>query len=514
MAMKPVRNLAGSDDSGSESEWSDWEEEEHEENAVSRNNIAVSAEGDKVLPSIEQDDNTRFVRKHTVKETPDGLGTPLSSLEPEVQAPPARMSRGTRQAGEYASCKVMSSNIKPDSSQNQPLSSIIVGEVARVVASGEAQIDHREKERESLISPAPVIRPFADFVTPDASNSPEPELSDQFLRSLLRNSSDHEGRTRPKRAREAINSSQWHRTSTGLRGKGRQGEKSTKDTVGMVQHTTVATTSSLQAKTSQARVAVSPSFPSRSLAARETPAILRAENQRQNLRLAKPLAPIQVPSQPMPQRPPTPVVRRQVVPEIPPASFYGSSSGKTSRTGTGTGAGSTRRQSKSAAQPNLSSSNCAANTDISVSHGKHKSKGSQQSNTAPRPSLHVSQQPFPPFEKEPSLPPPQEIYRRARPARHRSPAHQAGCSYSQSLSIATSATRSQCGIDSKGKAVAHHNNASRKRVIGAFLDEWAQRASPLKRTKVVIEAKSCPRYQARMTSGKGKGVAGASTIIE
>ncbi|KAI0466935.1 hypothetical protein F4859DRAFT_526208 [Xylaria cf. heliscus] len=337
-------NRTDSDDS--ETEWSEsaWEEEE-EEDVVSNWRDTMRAAGTNVLPSIEQENGGEDDYDLVTGESPNRPSAPIEGQVLEIRAPLVRMSHRTRhevkcdarRAGRNNSEPVSRARLSPppplppppqrtfEHSTRQP-----VPDPVRVSRPMEESARTRESESESLCRPAPNIRPFADFTTPAVSEPPDPDTG-SILRpgSVLRNSSGCNNMASLNKVvtTGVINDTQQqHVTNTCPEGK----SKTNKNIKAKYQREDVSISYSQGATPSTSQTKDGPITISNSmLLVRETPAILRAENQKQDRKFAKPLVPTKIPSRPTIRKQSSTLVTPRGQGEIRPPVFYNPSTEET-----------------------------------------------------------------------------------------------------------------------------------------------------------------------------------------
>ncbi|KAI0183250.1 hypothetical protein EV127DRAFT_414344 [Xylaria flabelliformis] len=318
----------------SESEWSDWEED-HDDEASSDEAFATrTIDADDALPSTEQKNDSEDVPELATGEKPEAPSTLVASQEPGTPMTWTKMNCKARR--EKIGCKVDAHG----GSQNGPtlLSTIedptrrpVSVQVQPEVQDWDAEMEQAaRREPETPFSSASHVRLFADFATPVASEAPDHETeSITHFRNLLRN--------RPEKVNpsKAVNETRQHVTNLSSQGEDRTTTTTTtkkkKKKKTSIEHpgkvlsifkNQGATPSTSLTKGGSASIST-PALP-----VRETPAILRAENQRQETKLTKPLAPTRIPSRSAAQRKQNGSLasRFWVQAEISPLDFYNSSS--------------------------------------------------------------------------------------------------------------------------------------------------------------------------------------------
>ncbi|KAI0449121.1 hypothetical protein F5B21DRAFT_495322 [Xylaria acuta] len=421
-----ARNRSNSD-SDEESEWSDWEEEEDDDDydGASDESRAMRAASSNALPSIEQENSSEDVPEPATGEGPDGPSTPIKSQEPEIRAPRVKMNRKARRKIERDARNARRNNGERVSRARLQLPPPPTFEdLARQPVPGQVRVPSpvaesaciRERESESLFPPAPSIRPFADFTTPAVSVPSDPE-TESILRlgSLLRNACEYNNSASLDKVVTSRATNDTQPQSTNPQGKGKlkrkiAAEDQRKDA--SVSNSHGAATSTSQAKDGPTPIPISIPIANVGLPVRETPAILRAENQRQDRKFAKPLAPTKIPSRPAQRKQNTPSATRRSQGEILPLGFYNPST-RTTR------GGNTGAQASTPAQPK--SPGYAHDTEAiqSCSADKTRPVGNNSAVQIIPPPQHYptsSLRQSSPSDDELSLPSLEEIYGHLLPA--------------------------------------------------------------------------------------------------
>ncbi|KAI0545113.1 hypothetical protein F4679DRAFT_599969 [Xylaria curta] len=314
----------------SESEWSDWEEEEDHDGEASDETLVTRSIDSDVLPSIEQESASEDIPELATGENPEAPSTLVASHEP-----------GTRMTRTKTKCKARwkkaagSEDDAHDGSQNRPTRPSTIEDPSRrpvpdkVQAQAQLEMQGRDRVAESERAagresgtPSPHVRPFADFTAPIASEPPDHETeSILHFRNLLRDISEQNNAKRPKKVNpnETVTETRQHVTNSSPRVE----DKTTIEHPGKVLSTfnnQDAIPSPSQTRDDGPTASISnPEL----IPVRETPAILRAENQRQEHKQIKPLAPTKIPSRPA-QRKQNVSRRRALQAEISPLDFYNS----------------------------------------------------------------------------------------------------------------------------------------------------------------------------------------------
>ncbi|KAI1747002.1 hypothetical protein F4782DRAFT_453995 [Xylaria castorea] len=478
-------NRVDSDDS--ESEWPDWEEEEDDDEA-SDENVAMWTIGSDALPSIEQENSSEDVPELVTGEKSDGPSTPVESQESEIRTTRAKMNRKARRK---IDCDARKAGCKDDAhgcSQNRPTlpGTSTIEDPARRPVSDEVQVQVQVqiqdqvaerarsagRESETLFPPAPTVRPFADFTTPIVSEPPDHETeSILHFRSLLRNISEQNSPKRLKKVNtgRVVHETQQHVANSGPQGEDKTKRKTATEDPGKLLSTSnnqVATPSISQAKDGPTSIS-NPALP-----VRETPAILRAENQRQDRKLAKPLAPTNIPSRPAQRKQKCPLSTRWTQREISALQFYNLSS---------TG--------NAGVQPKYSEH--TRDTKASKSHDEEKGNRPQGNKNVAQdiPSEHyrLSRQNSP-SDDELSLPSLEDIYGSLLTAQGRS------TETTQPATTTTKARAIQTGREPRPEPLTRRGNSSKKRPVGECTEENTTssppRASSPKRMKLPADARS------------------------
>ncbi|KAI0437353.1 hypothetical protein F4803DRAFT_539145 [Xylaria telfairii] len=405
-----------SDDSGSE--WSDWEEDDDDE--ASDESCAVRAAGANALPSIEYDDGSENEPELMAGKRPDQLPTPVESQGPETRALAVRPSRKTRCKAERVARSarridgecVSRRCLQPPPCTNEDTTRQPVPGQAPVLDPVAGSARNRERESEFLYPPAPNIRPFADFATPAASEPPDPETRSIFrFGSILHHTNEQFNPASLNKdiIGRAINHAPQHVANPGSREKNKSTKQAAPEDPDKEPFTSSnqgVTPSISQAKGGPTPVPIPIPISKGVLPVRETPAILRAENQRQVRKLAKPLAPAKIPSRPAARKPNNPLATQRAQGEIRPPAFYGLETGETR------GSNAEVKQSNTPARPARPPQHI---TKISKSRNEEKENKPGGNDTVAR-TIASRQSPS---DDEASLPSLEEIYRPFLSARGR-----------------------------------------------------------------------------------------------
>ncbi|KAJ2995949.1 hypothetical protein NUW58_g1135 [Xylaria curta] len=338
-----LKNLSDSDSTGDE--WSDWESEDVWDDDATR------ATEINALPSIEEDsnnssNNTPSVHEPVIGQRADEPYQPVESQAPEVRVPPVRMDhearrevkrirQRARRKARRDKRKATHSNDKHYSSQR----STYDGSAHRSMRSQDkVPVEGRHQATGTALTreggfvtpsiPAPNVRPFVDIMSRATTATPSSETESPCVGSLLHSVNERgiEGSRHKGVSMTSTRDAHQHNIKPHRKRKKPPRTRTEADGQGKVLHTSKTqgdVSSIFQQKGGPAPILI----PNTALPVRGTPAILLAENHRQGLKLAKPLAPTNIPSRVPLRKKTSPLKVRQEHGEIRPLLFYKPSTG-------------------------------------------------------------------------------------------------------------------------------------------------------------------------------------------
>ncbi|KAI1737908.1 hypothetical protein F4680DRAFT_202339 [Xylaria scruposa] len=477
-----------------EGEWSDWEEEDHDGEASDKTIVTRPIDSD-ALPSIEQESASEDVPELATGENPEAPSTLVASREP-----------GTRMTWTKMKCKARwkkAAGCEDDangSSQFRPtLPSPIEDPTRRPVPykiqvqaqleiSGRDQVAEKEqaggRESGTLFSSAPHVHPLADFTAPLARSPPDHEAeSILHFRNLLRDINEQKNAKIPKKVNpnEAVNETRQHVTNSSPR----EEDKATTKKNAATEHPgkALSTFNNQGATPSASQTRDGPaSICNPVLPARETPAILRAENQRQEHKLTKPLAPTKIPSRSARRKQNGSLAsRRGAQAEISPLDFYNSSTCNNTRV----------LQPKNYSERSTWNNRKASNKEENRPGGNNNNSVVVR-NSPPKHHDGLRSRQNSPSDDELSLPSLEEIYESLLTAQeHRSTETTQQPATTTTTMTMTTPTTTQTELEPRlmlGQLTRRGNNSKKKRRRDEYTEETtipsaAACASPPKRTK-------------------------------
>ncbi|KAI0430038.1 hypothetical protein F5Y09DRAFT_308616 [Xylaria sp. FL1042] len=313
-------NRYGTEDSD-DNEWSDWEEEDGEMLLDANLNGGLN-----VLPSIEEDGSnigeSGPIGIPITRQRNNRLSTPSKTPGQDIREAHTRMNSQARRKGRRDGRSKVRNDRKRRSRHRSSVytQNTIDRPAHRPVPDRNQSHDQMAETRRARnataglsLPPAVCIRPFADLMSPAATVVPDPDIESLFCDIGGRLDADSVSKGTGN-SQDSINPTQKKRKRPQ-----KQTEREYPGKSPSIPNTRDDTQHIYQQKGGSANV------PSSN---RRTPAILVAENERLNRKLAKPLATQQIPSRVPRARKPSPIVKtRRAHREIRPQVFYNRSAG-------------------------------------------------------------------------------------------------------------------------------------------------------------------------------------------